>query len=87
MQKARKNSINSCNSCKEKNLLAHEKIHLIPVIEENDRQSYDLSLKIGFDKDYVVKSIKEFIDITENNIVILAPIIGADIANVSISFS
>ena len=31
MQKARKNSINSCNSCKEKNLLAHEKIHLIPV--------------------------------------------------------
>ena len=31
MQKARKNSINSSNSCKEKNLLAHEKIHLIPV--------------------------------------------------------
>ena len=43
-------------------------IHLIPVIEENDQQNYDLSLKIGFDKDYVVKSIKEFIDITENNI-------------------
>ena len=43
-------------------------IHLIPVIEENDSQSYVLSLKIGFDKDYVVKSIKEFIDITENNI-------------------
>ena len=42
-------------------------IHLIPVIEEKE-EGYDLSLKIGFDKDYVVKSIKEFIYITENNI-------------------
>ena len=43
------------------------KIHLIPVIEENDKL-YSLSLKIGFDKDYVIKSISEFINMTENNI-------------------
>jgi len=42
-------------------------IHLIPVIEELDKQ-YTLSLKIGFDKDYVIKSISEFINMTENNI-------------------
>ena len=42
-------------------------IHLIPVIEERDKD-YSLSLKIGYDKDYVVKSIREFIEITENNI-------------------
>ena len=42
-------------------------IHLIPVIEEQDKQ-YLLSLKIGFDKDYVIKNISEFINMTENNI-------------------
>ena len=42
-------------------------IHLIPVIEEHDRQ-FLLSLKIGFDKEYVIKNISEFINMTENNI-------------------
>ena len=42
-------------------------IHLIPCIEyEND--VYNLSLKIGYDKDYVIKDILEFIQMTENNI-------------------
>ena len=42
-------------------------IHLIPVIEECDNK-YNLSLKIGADKDYVIKNISEFIYMTENNI-------------------
>ncbi len=43
-------------------------IHLIPVIEENNDKTYSLSLKIGYDKDYVIKNISEFIDMTENNV-------------------
>ena len=42
-------------------------IHLVPVIEENDKH-FTLSLKIGEDKDYVIKNISEFINMTENNI-------------------
>jgi len=42
-------------------------IHLIPVIEENNNV-YELSLKIGADKDYVIKNINEFFNMTENNI-------------------
>ena len=42
-------------------------IHLIPIIEEKD-DNYELSLKIGFDKDYIIKSISEFIHMTENHI-------------------
>ncbi len=42
-------------------------IHLIPVIEEENNE-YTLSLKIGFDKDYVVKDINEFVNMTEKNI-------------------
>ena len=57
------------------------KIHLIPLIEEktiytkdeNDekknvsRTIYELSLKIGYDKEYVVKDILDFIKMTEEN--------------------
>ena len=43
-------------------------IHLIPVIEEDKNNNYLLSLKIGFDKDYVIKDITEFVNMTENNI-------------------
>lgn len=42
-------------------------VHLIPCVEENNG-SYKLSLKIGYDKDYVIKSICEFIHMMENNI-------------------
>ncbi len=42
-------------------------IHLIPVIEVNGTE-YSLSLKIGLDKDYVIKDILEFINNVENNI-------------------
>lgn len=42
-------------------------IHLIPCIEYENNQ-YNLSLKIGYDKDYVIKDILEFIQMTENNI-------------------
>ena len=42
-------------------------IHLIPVIEEQNKQ-YLLSLKIGYDKEYVIKNIAEFINMTENGI-------------------
>ncbi|MGM9970456.1 MAG: SNF2-related protein [Anaeroplasma sp.] len=42
-------------------------IHLIPVIEEEEKE-YTLSLKIGMDKEYVIKNISEFINMTENNI-------------------
>ena len=41
-------------------------IHIIPLIEVI-QDEYVLSLKIGIDKDYIVKDIKEFIDATENN--------------------
>lgn len=43
------------------------KIHLIPVIEM-DNGGYLLSLKIGTDKDYIVKDINEFIYNIENNV-------------------
>lgn len=42
-------------------------IHLIPCIESYGK-NYLLSLKVGYDKDYVVKSIIGFIQNTENNI-------------------
>ena len=42
-------------------------IHLIPCVEQKGK-NFDLSLKIGFDKDYVVKSISQFINQMENNI-------------------
>ena len=42
-------------------------IHLIPCIEY-ENGAYNLSLKIGYDKDYVIKDILEFIQMTENNI-------------------
>ncbi|MCR5113400.1 MAG: DEAD/DEAH box helicase [Acholeplasmatales bacterium] len=41
-------------------------IHLLPVIEVINGQ-YVLSLKIGYDKDYIIKDISEFVDATENN--------------------
>ena len=41
-------------------------IHLIPVIEMIQGE-YVLSLKIGYDKDYIIKNIYEFISATENN--------------------
>ena len=43
------------------------KIHLIPCIEACGH-NYLLSLKVGFDKDYVVKSISEFIHFVENHV-------------------
>lgn len=43
------------------------KIHLLPVIEFLNG-SYYLSLKIGYDKDYVIKDISEFIYNIENNV-------------------
>ncbi|MBQ6782896.1 MAG: DEAD/DEAH box helicase [Acholeplasmatales bacterium] len=44
-------------------------LHLIPVVEVIQNE-YVLSLKIGYDKDYIIKDINEFIDATENNKVI-----------------
>ena len=41
-------------------------IHLIPIIELNEAEA-SLSIKIGYDKDYVVKDIQGFIDMTENH--------------------
>ena len=41
-------------------------IHLIPVVEVIQGE-YVLSLKIGYDKDYIVKNIYEFVCATENN--------------------
>lgn len=43
------------------------KIHLIPCIESYGH-NYQLSLKVGYDKDYVVKNIYEFIQNMENNV-------------------
>lgn len=42
-------------------------IHLIPVVEAYGK-NYLLSLKIGYDKDYVIKNIPEFIHFVEDNI-------------------
>lgn len=39
-------------------------VRLVPVIEEQDND-YLLSIKIGYDKDYVVKDIAQFIALTE----------------------
>lgn len=41
-------------------------IHIMPLIEVIQNE-YVLSLKIGLDKDYIIKDIREFIDATENN--------------------
>ena len=41
-------------------------VHIMPLIEVI-QGDYVLSLKIGLDKDYIVKDIREFIDATENN--------------------
>ena len=38
----------------------------MPLIEVIQNE-YVLSLKIGLDKDYIIKDIREFIDATENN--------------------
>ena len=40
-------------------------IHLTPVIEEFS-ENYRLSIRIGYDKEYVVKSISQLIDAVEN---------------------
>ena len=40
-------------------------VHIMPLIEVIQGE-YVLSLKIGLDKDYIIKDIKEFIDATEN---------------------
>lgn len=40
-------------------------VRLVPVIEEQE-EDYLLSIKIGYDKDYVVKDIAQFINMTEN---------------------
>lgn len=40
-------------------------VRLVPVIEELDNE-FSLSVKIGYDKDYVVKDIAQFISMTEN---------------------
>lgn len=42
-------------------------IHLIPCIDIIDGK-FNLSLKIGYDKDYVIKDLLEFIKFTEENI-------------------
>ncbi len=65
----RKNSIalNSLTDSLKKNNLFYNLIHLVPVIEEVDNK-YDLSLRIGYDKYYVVKSINEFLINVDNNI-------------------
>lgn len=42
-------------------------IHLIPCIEV-EAGKYYLSLKIGYDKDYVIKNINQFITCMENNL-------------------
>ena len=39
-------------------------VRLVPVIEELE-SDYQLSIKIGYDKDYVVKDIAQFIQLTE----------------------
>jgi len=44
-------------------------IHLIPVVEVI-QGDYVLSLKIGYDKDYIIKNIYDFILATENNNII-----------------
>ena len=41
-------------------------IHLTPIIEVING-NYVLSVKIGFDKDYIIKSISEFVNATEEN--------------------
>ncbi len=41
-------------------------VHLMPLIEMIQGE-YVLSIKIGLDKDYIIKDIREFIDATENN--------------------
>ena len=41
-------------------------VHIMPLIEVI-QGDYVLSLKIGLDKDYIIKDIREFIDATENN--------------------
>ena len=43
------------------------KIHLIPIILELEK-NYEFSLKIGYDKDYVIRDIKEFMYNIENNV-------------------
>lgn len=65
----RKNSIalNRLTDSLKKNNLFYNLIHLVPVIEEVDNK-YDLSLRIGYDKYYVVKSINEFLINVDNNI-------------------
>ncbi len=65
----RKNSIalNALTDSLKKNNLFYNLIHLVPVIEEVDNK-YDLSLRIGYDKYYVVKSINEFLINVDNNI-------------------
>jgi len=65
----RKNAIalNSLTDSLKKNNLFYNLIHLVPVIEEVDNK-YDLSLRIGYDKYYVVKSINEFLINVDNNI-------------------
>jgi hypothetical protein len=40
-------------------------IHLTPVIEEYN-ENYRLSIRIGYDKEYVVKSIESLVDAVEN---------------------
>ena len=42
-------------------------IHIMPLIEVI-QDEYVLSLKIGLDKDYIIKDIREFINATENNL-------------------
>ena len=44
------------------------KIHLFPVIEEKGDNKYELSVKIGNEKDYIIKSLYEFIANTENHV-------------------
>lgn len=65
----RKNSIalTALTDSLKKNNLFYNSIHLVPVIEELDYK-YELSLRIGYDKYYVVKNINEFLINIDNNI-------------------
>ena len=61
----RKNSlaIKKLNEDLKKNNLFYNTIRILPVIEDTEN-GYELSLKIGYDKYYVVKNVNDFIDNT-----------------------
>ena len=56
-------AIKKLNEDLKKNNLFYNTIRILPVIEDADN-GYELSLKIGYDKYYVVKNVNDFIDNT-----------------------